>query len=70
MSEAEPTIADLFAKDPLNLTREERGQIIDYYRDNRVKFLQGMKAEKPAKAPAAKKTKGPLPDINLDDLEL
>lgn len=63
-----PTLAELFATDPLSLTKVTRRPIIEFYRANRVKFLAGGKVEKVPKP----KSKGPLPDINLDlgDLEL
>lgn len=66
--EEELTLNDLMIEDPLNLTKETRRPIIEFYRLNRVKFLSGGKTEKLPKA----KSKGPLPPIDLDlgDLEL
>lgn len=63
-----PTISELFAADPLSLTRETRKPIIEFYRSNRVKFLSGGKTEKLPKP----KSKGTLPaiDLELGDLEL
>lgn len=67
MSEPLPQsdISLLFATDPLKLTREDRRPMIVYYRDNRERYLAGEKQAKAA--PAVKqKSKGPLPDIELD----
>ena len=57
-------IADLFAKDPLSLTREDRAEMIAYFRKNRALWVQGIKA------PKATKEKPPAGGISLDDLEL
>lgn len=62
-----PSLAELFAADPLGLTKEDRKPIIEYYRSRRHIFLSGGKAPK---EPKVTKTKGPLPDIDLGDLEL
>lgn len=64
----EMNLTDLFAEDPLNLTKETRKPIIEFYRTNRVKFLAGGKVEKVPKP----KSKGPLPaiDLELGDLDL
>lgn len=59
-------ISDLFAKDPLLLTREDRSKIIEQFRANRTAYLSGEKVTK-AKAKAAPKGK---PTINLDEIEL
>jgi hypothetical protein len=66
--EPELTLTDLMGEDPLNLTKETRKPIIEFYRTNRVKFLSGGKVDKVPKA----KSKGPLPpiDLELGDLEL
>jgi hypothetical protein len=66
--EDELTLTDLMAIDPLNLTKETRKPIIEFYRTNRAKFLSGGKVDKVPKP----KSKGPLPPIDLDlgDLEL
>lgn len=65
MSEAsETSLGELFATDPLQLTRETRAPIIEYYRSRRTVFLSGGK---PAREPKIIKPKsGPLPDIDLD----
>lgn len=64
-----PTLEELFAADPLSLTKTDRRPIIEYYRSRRVTFLSGGKMTK-AKEPKPKS--GPLPAIDLDlgDLEL
>lgn len=66
--EPELTLTDLMGMDPLSLTKETRRPIIEFYRQNRVKFLSGGKTEKLVKP----KSKGPLPAIDLDlgDLDL
>ncbi len=70
MSEPQQSeISILFASDPLKLTKPDRKPMIEYYRDNRLKYLSGVKAEKAVKAPA-QKSKGPLPDLDLDVLDL
>lgn len=61
-------IADLFAKDPLLLTKEDRTEIIAFYRENRDKYVAGQKQEKQPKAPKATKGAGDL--SALGDLEL
>lgn len=61
------SLADLFAADPLSLTREDRKPMIEYYRSRRHIFLSGGKAPK---EPKVTKSKGPLPDIDLGDLQL
>lgn len=58
-------LAELFAADPLSLTKEDRRPIIEYYRDRRHLFLSGGKPPKEAKTPKPS-SKGPLPDIDLD----
>lgn len=63
------SISDLFAEDPLNLTIQDRSKIIQYYRDNRQKFLLGQKQEKLAK-PSKTSAKTAGLDIELGDLEL
>ena len=54
-------IQTLFNEDPLNLTRENYVEIVEYYRHARQQFVLGdKKAGKAPKAPAEK--------INLDDI--
>jgi hypothetical protein len=61
-------IAELFARDPLKLTREDRTKIIAHFRENREKYIAGVKAPK---AVAEKKTKAPVQGkLSLDDLGL
>jgi hypothetical protein len=69
LSEPAESIAELMAVDPLQLTKEDRTQIIAYYRENREKFITGLKMSKLPKA-AKQTSKGPLPDIDLGDLSL
>jgi hypothetical protein len=57
-------IADLFAKDPLALTREDLSLIIARYREARTQFNLGAK-----QAGSTKKIKEAKPKItNLDDI--
>lgn len=58
-------LSDLMGTDPLKLTREDRKPIIQFYRDNREKFLQGQKTEKAEKKPAVPKGSLSLKDLNL-----
>ena len=55
-------IQELFARDPLKLTKDDRSKIIAYFRENRAKFLAG------AKLPKEPKVKGPAPQLSLEDL--
>jgi len=57
-------ISDLFAKDPLSLTREDRDKIILHLRENRARYVAGVKA------PKAVAKKAPSEPLNLDDLGL
>lgn len=68
VEEAPLTLSDLMSTDPLQLTKETRKPIIEFYRQNRIKFLSGGKVEKAPKP----KSKGTLPaiDLELGDLEL
>ena len=58
-------ISDLFAKDPLKLTREDRREMIEYYRRNRALWVSGGRVK-------TTKEKKPVPagGLSLDDLEL
>lgn len=61
-------ISDLFARDPLSLTREDIDALIKRYREARAQFNLGVK-----NAGATKKVKevGPkITEINLDELGL
>lgn len=60
-------IAELFQRDPLSLTREDRTKIIAHYRENREKFIAGVKAPKATTAKAKTPVQGKL---SLDDLDL
>jgi hypothetical protein len=66
--EPELTLSDLMAEDPLNLTKETRKPIIEFYRTNRVKFLSGGKVDKVPKPKSGKSL--PSIDLDLGDLEL
>lgn len=59
MSEDEPTISELFARDPFTYTKEDIDRIIAHYRDARKQFNLGGKGAKPDK-----------PAVNLADLGL
>jgi hypothetical protein len=62
-------LADLFATDPLKLTRDNRKVIIEHMRASRQQFMLGNKsAGAPAKAPKEPKVKGEKKALNLDDL--
>lgn len=57
-------IAELFAKDPLNLTKQDIDDIIARYREARQQFTLGAKS-----AGSTKKIKADTPKItNLDDI--
>jgi hypothetical protein len=59
------SISELMGKDPLSLTRDDLNQIVEYYRANRLQFIQGDKrAARPAK------TKVALPKLELKDLDI
>jgi hypothetical protein len=59
-------IAELFARDPENLTKAEIGEIIAKYREARQQFILGVK-----QAGNAKRVKAEVPKItSLDDLDL
>jgi len=62
-------ISELFARDPLELTRENIESIIAYYRENREKFVSGVKAPAATKTRAAK-PKADLAGLSLNDLGL
>lgn len=56
-------ISDLFARDPLALTKDDRAKIIKYYRDQRAQW------NATGKAPRKKKENGgPVEKLSLDDL--
>lgn len=71
-------ISELFARDPLKLTRPDREQIVQYYRDNRAKYFLGTPKEpKPPKLTAEerkaqKALESPKEKIKLElgDLDL
>lgn len=74
LAEASPTsLEDLFNKDPLSLTKQDRLQTILYLQRARDTFLKEDAAKVPkakaAKAPAAPK-KAMDSQLTLDDLDL
>lgn len=62
-------IAELFARDPLSLTKENIDSIIAHYRDARQKYLLGEKSAGATPKPKAEK-KPPPTNLSLDDLGL
>lgn len=60
-------ISELFSRDPLSLTRDDRSKIIAKYRDDRARYLLGAKSPKAAKPTKAKAPTGG--GLSLDDLE-
>lgn len=67
---------ELFAKDPIQLTDEEKDRIIEEYRAKRHLFAQEESAAKAAgrkinpKYADKKPKKEPLTNVNIADLEL
>jgi hypothetical protein len=64
-------ISDLFAKDPLHLTKEDRSQIIAKFRENREAFMLGQRVGRTV--PVEKKPKekkAPPGKLSLGDLGL
>lgn len=55
-------ISDLFARDPLSLTKEDLDAIIEHFRANRVLYL--------SQGTVAKEKKTPLAGASLADLGL
>jgi hypothetical protein len=53
-------ISEIFDKDPLSLTKEDRRKIIEKYREDRARFMLGLKAPKATSKPS----------LNLDDLDI
>ncbi len=60
-------IADLFAADPLSLTKEDRAKIIAHQRANRAAYVAVGKVPKAAAEP---KVKGPKLALDLGMLKL
>lgn len=68
-------LADLFARDPLRLTKDDRAQIIAHFRANRAQFMAGLRTtqvtkEKKPREPKAPKEKVTPGTFNLDDLDI
>lgn len=61
-------LAELFERDPLELTKEDRAKIIARMREARNQFMLGDKTagkvKKPSKSPAD------LLNLNLDDIQI
>lgn len=61
-------LSELFARDPLQLTKSDRAQIIAHMRANRAAFMQGQRTtsvEKASKKPAPPKGKLSLGDLDM-----
>jgi septum formation inhibitor-activating ATPase MinD len=73
---SEPTVTELFLRDPLKLSEQDIDQIINNLRDSRARFIQGdAKAGTPeVKKSAAKKKSEALVaqvgEVDLSDLGL
>lgn len=61
-------MSELFSRDPLLLTVEDRAEIVAKLRADRQRFMMGAKAEKAAPVPKVKGAK--LTGLGLDDLGL
>lgn len=60
-------MAEIFAKDPLQLTREDRTLLIEEYRKHRSQFNLGVKVTKAPKQATAPKGSE---QIDIDELSL
>jgi hypothetical protein len=60
-------ISELFAKDPLHLTREDKTAMVEHFRKNRALWVASGQRAAPAKAP---KKAPPAGGLSLEDLEL
>ena len=58
-------IAELFARDPLELSKQDLGEIVTYYRQKRAQFNLGDKT-----AGSTKKMKADTPKIKMSADEL
>lgn len=63
-------ISDLFAKDPLSLTKEDRTALIAKYRTSREQYMLGAKPTRDAKPKAATGPKPAKGSVTLEDLDL
>ena len=65
-------LSELFARDPLELTREDRRSIIEYYRQNRDKYIKKEPVAKLSleEKKAAKLLEGPKKKVDISSLEL
>ncbi len=69
------TIAEIFATDPLDLTKDDIHLVVQYLRDKRHQFVAGNKAAgtvnaPTAKTPTAKAAAGLKAQLSLKDLGL
>lgn len=62
------TLSDLFARDPLLLTKEDRAQMIEHFRANRAQFMAGQRTTSVTKASKPKSTGTKVTGLSLDDL--
>lgn len=75
-SAEETTIQVLFDRDPLELSDQDIGKIVEHLREGRARYVSGEAqagSAKTAKASKAKKPEKPLPEglqLSLDDLDL
>lgn len=63
-------MGELFSRDPLKLTKEDRTEIIKWFRDNRAAFMTGQKVAKATAKPAKKGASAGIPGLGLDELDL
>lgn len=62
---------EIFARDPLLLTKLDIDATIAYFREAQKRFVLGDKsAGSPKKAKAAKAAKSDAPDISVEELDL
>lgn len=65
-------ISDLFAKDPLLLTRDDRAAIIAKFREDRAKWQLGQRTPKLSAddKKAAKALEGPKKKVDISSIKL
>lgn len=63
-------IGEIFARDPLKLTRSDIDATITYFREARKRYLIADKAPKVAKPKGEKKAKGTGEAIDISGLDL
>lgn len=67
---ASTDLGEIFARDPLKLTRTDIDYVIAYMREARKRYLIAEKAPKAVKEPKAKKAKGSAESIDIGSLDL